>query len=293
MGSFRYHESLKSRIKVFYKKQKWIFRYRKARFLNRKDAEKVKRINYHIENIKRSNTRSAYRDMVLDPTTLKIAVYTCIFGAYDSVKKINCKSRFCDYWIITDRQIDPASGWKIFHVDFPEDIKDASPTIKNRYCKMHPHILFPNYPYSIYMDGSIQIDADIFPLLGRLGAHFIGMYDHYRRDCIYEEAKTVIRTKKAPEDIVTLQMQKYHDEGFPEHFGLTEGCIIVRRHNDPVCIRIMEEWWSILLQYAKRDQLGLMYVLWKNGFTRDDIATLGYHYEYEARISSEGHKNGR
>ena len=119
------------------------------------------------------------------------------------------------------------------------------------------------------------------------------MYDHGSRDCIYDEAEIIIRVNKAPKDIVNLQMQKYREEGFPEHFGLTEGIIIARKHNDPLCVKIMEEWWDIFLKYSKRDQLGLMYVMWKNGLKKDDIAILGADYEDEVRLTSEGHKGGQ
>ena len=292
MSKFHYHESLKSRIKVLYRQCKNILYYKKIRFLNRKDVNKAERISFHLEKIKHSYKKPEYDTVFNNIISPKIAVYTCIFGDYDSIKKINCKSKLCDYWIITDRDVDQKNGWKLFKFDFPKELQNAPANIKNRYCKMHPHILFPEYDFSIYLDGSMQIDADIFPLLGRLGSHFIGMYDHYNRDCIYKEAETVIIAKKAPEDIVNLQMQKYRQDGFPEHFGLTEGAIIVRKHNDPLCIKIMEEWWDVFLKYSKRDQLGLMYVMWTNGLNRDDIATLGYWYEHEPRISSEGHRKG-
>lgn len=290
MSKFEYKESFKSKFKVFLKKQRWILSYKKKIFLNRKNVDVVERSKYHIRNIKDSNKKTCYNNIFKAGDEPKVAVYTCIFGNYDSVKKINCKSKFCDYWVITDQLVDDGSGWKILNVDFPEDVKDATPAIKNRYCKMHPHILFPEYDFSIYIDGSIQPDADIFPLIGRLGNCFIGMYDHFQRDCIYEEAKTVVRVNKENSNIVEKQVEKYKEEGFPEHYGLTACGIIARKHNDPLCIKIMDEWWNIFLNYSKRDQLGFMYVMWKNGLKREDIATLGYNYEYEARFLSEGHK---
>lgn len=42
--------------------------------------------------------------------------------------------------------------------------------------------------------------------------------------------------------------------------------ILYRRHNEPVLIRVMEDWWYFLENYSRRDQLSFVYVLWKNGF---------------------------
>lgn len=47
--------------------------------------------------------------------------------------------------------------------------------------------------------------------------------------------------------------------------GLTENNVIYRKHKDPRCIKVMEDWWYMVENYSRRDQLSLFYVLWKNG----------------------------
>lgn len=59
-------------------------------------------------------------------------------------------------------------------------------------------------------------------------------------------------------------MKLYIEEGFPEHYGLTENSIIYRNHNSDKIISIMDEWWQFIENYSKRDQLSLFYILWKN-----------------------------
>ena len=66
------------------------------------------------------------------------------------------------------------------------------------------------------------------------------------------------------EDIVRKQIRLFREEGFPEHYGLTENSIIYRNHKSDKVISIMEEWWHFVKNYSKRDQLSLFYILWKN-----------------------------
>jgi len=285
----RCRETLKSKIMFNCRKYRMLFYLYKNKIFNVRDLKVKEKYDARIKSIKRYNTSNVY--LYENEEIPRVAVYTCIFGNYDSVKPIHNKNKNCDYWIITDQQVSPESGWKKFEINLPEEVKNASPTIKNRYCKMHPHILFPSYDYSIYMDGSICIYADVFPLLGKMEDKIIGMYQHGSRDCIYEEAKKVVEYGKAPEDIVKKQIHFYKQEGFPEHFGLTDCIVIVRKHNEKQCIKIMEDWWKLFWMYSKRDQLSFMYVLWKNDMTFKDIAKLGMSYGDEARLLSTGHKN--
>ena len=59
------------------------------------------------------------------------------------------------------------------------------------------------------------------------------------------------------------QINRYLNEGFPLHYGMTEMPVIARFHNEPLCKKIMEEWWEEFNHTALRDQLSFMYVMWK------------------------------
>ncbi len=285
----RYHEPLKSKLRCR------IFEYRMLFFLlkfflncksdlkaKKKCVRRIKQCRYNIKS-------NDYPEDLFFPLRKRVAVYTCIFGEYDKIKPVLYKNSFCDYFIITDSDVNPQTGWKILNVDFPAELQNATPAMKNRYCKMHPHVLFPQYDYSIYIDGSIQIYADIFPLLGRMGEHFIGMYNHASRDCLYAEGTIVVKLGKAPKKMVDEQLSLYRKEGYPVHYGLTDCIVIVRKHNDSNCIKVMNMWWKIFLQYPKRDQLGFGYALWKNGLSFNDVACLGINHMEEARFKSSAH----
>ena len=61
----------------------------------------------------------------------------------------------------------------------------------------------------------------------------------------------------------------------PRNYGLLQCNIIVREHNNPVCIKIMEAWWQLFSKNAKRDQIYLPYVLYMNKIRIDDVVLLG------------------
>ena len=290
MAAYRYRESAKSKILFVYGRCRALTFLHKQKLLNWRNKNASRKYGERIRRVIANNKGVNFPREFSQRGPGRIAVYTCIFGNYDAVKPIGCRSKYCDYYIITDQAVDEKSGWKKLDVQFPQELQDASPVLKNRYCKMHPHILFPEYDYSIYLDGSIIIYADIFPILGRMGEKILGMYAHGSRDCIYQEAAKVVELGKAPKDIVDAQMSVYRQEGFPEHFGLTDGIVIARKHNDPRCVQLMNDWWKLFCEYAKRDQLGLMYAVWKNGMQYTDIALLGANYQEDARLKSAGHR---
>jgi len=79
--------------------------------------------------------------------------------------------------------------WKIKEI--PNEIKTLDNTRINRYIKTHPHLLFPEYETSIYIDGSIKIigDIDKFIQTCELNNYNIVIPKHPDRICLYKEAK--------------------------------------------------------------------------------------------------------
>ena len=288
MSRFIYHEKPNSKIPVRLKSLHFISYLMKAKILC-KDPGKKERIVKRINSIKKSVAAKDYPRWFEDHPNGRLAVYTVLYGDYDKIKPVGFKSPQCDFFIITDQDVDGSLGWKKIDATLPEELKDASNSVKNRYFKMHPDVLFPEYEYSLYLDATIEPEYDLFPLLGRMGEKFIGMFRHGSRDCIYEEAKTVVRIGKVGKEDAAKLTGRYKEEGFPEHFGLTAGGIILRRHSDAECKKVMDDWWRMYLEGPKRDQLSFMYCLWKRGYELRDVAELGQDYEFEPRIGSEAH----
>ena len=105
----------------------------------------------------------------------------------------------------------------------------------------------------------------------------IAFFDHNKnrmdpRDCIYDEYNAIMNLGKNDPNqnfkdnpqVMYDQVKRYQDEGYPSHNGLITGMVILRRHNEKDCIRVMEDWWTEIKYGSKRDQLSFNYVAWKN-----------------------------
>lgn len=252
--------------------------------------KQFKRYIAKAKSIKRNKKLNNYPNDFLSSNKRKVAIYTALFGDYDKIKQIKVKNPFCDYYIFTDQKLPNNCDWQLKEYNFSEDISD-NPILKNRFLKMHPHLLFPDYEYSIYIDAAIIIELDIMRLMSRIGNNHLALFKHHAGiDCSYEEANRVKRIGIASQEIVDKQMNRYEIEGFPKHFGFYECSIIVRKHNENDCISIMDTWWKEFLNESKRDQLSFMYSVWKNDKTVDNISSLGLTFWIEPILSGVGHK---
>lgn len=203
----------------------------------------------------------------------KIVVYTCIIGDYDTLKPVCNRSSRIDYICFTDNPNIKSDGvWEIRRLP-PDDLytEGLSKIKKQRIVKILPHIYLKEYDVSIWVDGNIQITGNlIFEFLNvlDLNNHFMYVNRHPSRDCIYREEVDVLRRKKDLPENTNPQIRRYKEEGFPEHFGLAETNIIVRKHNDYRCKKLMFDWAKEIINGSHRDQLSFDYCRWKNGMSQ-------------------------
>lgn len=207
----------------------------------------------------------------------RIAVYTCIFGKYDSIQRPMCYPDNIDYYIITDMDIDEGCGWKKYDInDYEDQLREKSNVEKNRWFKMHPHEVFKEYKYSVYVDGNIIPVTDFTEFVNQIGSCGVAMYWHSPNNCIYQEAlqnKYIIK-KISPEE-VDRQVAYLRHQGMPEDYGMTTCNVIARDHTNPICIKLMNDWWREFFEHCRRDQLSFPYVAWMNSVPMEDIAVLG------------------
>lgn len=93
-------------------------------------------------------------------------------------------------------------------------------------------------------------------------------------DCIFEEAIRLLPQMRDNPKRIYAQVEKYWLEGMPENFGSVACGILLREHNHPVCVKLMEDWWHEIETQSKRDQISFPYVIWKNQYTMDDVLML-------------------
>ena len=205
----------------------------------------------------------------------QVAVYTCIVGGYDDLREPLCISDKCDYFLISDKAPTKQSVYKYINISECglEYIKDN--TRKNRYCKMMPHKFFSEYKYSIYVDGQVQIKSEhILNNLQELPSTRIIAYADNFWDCIYMEAMRAAEAMRDKKETIVSQVEKYWLEGMPEHFGSVLCPVLLREHNNPICVKLMNEWWEEVENYSRKDQISFPYVIWKNQYKMSDVGIL-------------------
>lgn len=203
---------------------------------------------------------------------MKLVVYTAIAADYDQLRPVKLLSPGVDYVCFTEPGKPAAPGWtarSLPRLDLP-------PQSENRYAKFHPHLLFPDHDASIYVDGNIEIVGDmaVFANDALPDKCTIALYDHPVRISAFEEAIECALVGFDYCSSIRRQLQRYNAEGFASTGGLLEGNVIARRHHDAAVIRAMSCWWEEWMDGVKRDQLSLMYILWK---AQPRLRRLGLH----------------
>lgn len=190
-------------------------------------------------------------------------VYTIIFGDYDYLKEPEILSPNFDYICFTDDPTLKSNIWKIKLVKLNKKFsvkRCAAEFITN------PFKYLIGYNLSVLVGGQISIHCDIDEFVRTVlpDDRSIAIMQHPNRDCIYEEAKKVLKLEKDVLLVVNQQMDEYRRTGYPEHNGLVSSGIIVRRHEDKKLRKHCELWHQEIIKHSQRDQLSFNFVLWKH-----------------------------
>ncbi|MDY2627200.1 MAG: DUF616 domain-containing protein [Lachnospiraceae bacterium] len=222
----------------------------------------------------------------------KFIVYTCIFGNYDIPQEPLFKPDNCEFYIITDQDVPDGSLWR--KIDVKEQIPGydgLTNAEKNRFCKMMPHVIFPDVRKSVYIDGNIKVVSDLTEFINkdlRCGMQF---HNHKARTCVYDEIEACKIIRKASSQSLNDYGKYLQKQGFPKHYGMVECNVIVRDHCNERTCRIMEQWWDDFLNHTvKRDQLSLPCLLWKNGIKIDQVNKLGNNVQDNPALRVTGHR---
>lgn len=209
---------------------------------------------------------------------MRIAVYTCVAGGYDSIREPLIIEKNADYFMISDDSSLAGSTYIWIDIDKIVPYADMNPKDKNRYCKLHPYLLFPEYDYSIYLDGSIQIVKSILHNIEKVGKTGLAIHRHRERDCIYSEGIFLTWLGIVDKEQMRRDIARYIEAGVPRHFGLFECGMIVTDLHNPQAVIVYKKWYEEYMRGIRRDQQALIYTLWMMGLTTDDIGDIGGNY---------------
>tara|TARA_B110000879_G_C11164090_1_gene510381 strand:+ start:295 stop:1158 length:864 start_codon:yes stop_codon:yes gene_type:complete len=195
---------------------------------------------------------------------MKKVIYSVMIGGYDDIRPVS-ESAGWERVMFTDmplHELPAGTGWQFRSACLNKGVNNV---MINRWYKMHPHELFPEYDESIYIDANIEIkcfdaiDQNI-PSLDKAGVN-IAITDHIFRDCIYDEALAVVEHKKDTQENVDKTIAVLTSKHYPRNNGLYENNFIYRRHHDEKVVGLMRHWWRFINEYSARDQLSLCYLI--------------------------------
>lgn len=194
---------------------------------------------------------------------MNLLIYTAIFGDYDDLIDPAEDFECCDFICITNQRHIKSDIWSVLYV--PAEDVAATEALANRKYKMLPSKYFPDYKYTLYIDANVKLTYNPFELVNKyLTTSPIAYPRHNLRNCIYQEAKICLNIGKISDSEYKNIIDRLSVNAYPHNIGLAENNILLRRNDDVLLNSIMLQWWHLIETGDRRDQLSLMYLLWKN-----------------------------
>lgn len=205
----------------------------------------------------------------------KYVVYSAITGKNtDSLFEQKFKSSECDYILYTDNYIGKSKTYEVRH--FPRFARDT--TRAARMLKLLPHVFLPEYEYSVWIDGRVEIlTPDLPELIDKyMSESNFAAFPHQHSPTLAVEVERCIERKKDNPFILKQQLKAYQEEGYQET-GLVETGVLIRKHMADDVIEFDKFWWDQIQTYSRRDQISFPYAVWKLGFNYTKLP--GYIWE--------------
>lgn len=247
------------RLLTAYRGQKFVEQYKKIAIVT---GETYSKLQYYLHQ----HVRNPKKAVVNKEWSGKGVVYTTTNFSKSEIPQPEYININWDYICFTK---DPQKWgtkegvweYRDFNVENCEDAR-----MLYNMCMLMPHVLLPEYDYSIWVNPAYKIVGDLELFLESYGRnHSLLGFPSYVTDDIYEVMMTGLHS-----DEENIQMRKkhlqYEKEGYPCHHGMISSNIIVRRHRDEKMCRVMETWWDEAIQCGRLWNYGFNYAAWKHEF---------------------------
>lgn len=209
----------------------------------------------------------------------QLVIYSVITGGYDHILPVNIKNDNCDYYIISNEHIEVPAPWQLLVLP-SESLSNKD---FNRFYKINPHLIFPHYQRSLYIDGNILLCGEVsdWSYTNLLDTGF-AIYNHPERDNVYDEGKICSFIGTDYFWVINRQLTRYKKERFSSRI-LFEANILLRAHNEEKVKELMNMWWAEYFnkKTAKRDQLALPYVVWKLDYNIKNMGPSDARFKHE------------
>ena len=195
----------------------------------------------------------------------RVVIYSGLFGRYDSIAPAPSLPN-ADFVLFTDDEHVVAPGWIIRQLPRGNSEVKFSPEALNRQVKINPHLFFPEYSYSLYVDANLSIDGNVMSLIrNRVRDLPLVAFAHPERSSAFDEIEAVLLRGKGRVPALIEQWKFFREQGLPDSTGMIEARFMWRAHHDPSVRMLMEEWWKTYERFLSRDQPALAFAMWKTG----------------------------
>jgi len=234
---------------------------------------------------------NAYKDATSKKNKRKIAVYSAVFGEYDTLLLPKHLNEDVDYICFTDRPRQTYGVWQIRTSPYyhPDPVRIA------RFIKTHPHQLLSDYDYVIWIDGNVSINCDIHKYIDMLRDEEtgVGMIPHPLRENFTEEVEACKHLAKDDPKLIDTQASYYLENGIDKYAGLYETNVMVIRPKDQNVATLFTAWWREIEKFSRRDQLALAWTLTQHPMKVTHILPKGVSVREEKDFIYFTHKDSR
>lgn len=178
---------------------------------------------------------------------MRKVIYTCLVNDYEPLREQPIYDGW-EYIAYTDR-IYKSNTWQCKPVRY----QHIDPTVTSRYHKIKSP---PKADVTVYIDARMTLTRNPDEWIKK----GLGLRKHPERNCVYKEADEVLKLRLDTPDNVRNIMRLYTYFNYPQNAGLYENGTIARFGDFG---ELNTLWWDMYLNGSKRDQLSLMYCLYR------------------------------
>lgn len=198
---------------------------------------------------------------------LKDIVYSCSFTGYDWSFAPLRDLPGVQFVRFMEKRPPLLRRWR--YRPIPGSVRQPTQTLTNRFCKLHPHLLFPEADLAVYVDGNVLVTGDLGPLIDafRTSGQDLALFPHPSGRTVGEEIDFALKVGKIPESArprAMAQRAAYAEEGLLSE-PITENTIIFWNLASPTARLLGETWWQELVRFTQRDQISLPKALRQTG----------------------------
>lgn len=181
------------------------------------------------------------------------AVYSTLFGGYESLNEAHVQQPGVDMICFTDDAALTSEVWEVVVVDpaFPLD------TVRSqRLIKILGHERLRGYTETLYVDNSVTLKVPATELIGEwLADADIAIPLHSYRDTVADEFAAVVRHSLDELPRIIEQFDHYALSGIPIDRLKPYWTGLIARRPNPEIEAACREWALHVMRYSRRDQL--------------------------------------